>query len=212
MPFRPDTNDRDILQHLRTEQGATVQDVCAATGVTATAARYRLSRLLDSGLIARETVRAGRGRPHHVYNVTEAGHRELGENYAELALVLWQAVRDIDAPDVRNRVLARVRESMVDRYGGPSRADSTLPLGPRFDRLAKRLGEHGFDVETDTTGDLPILRERNCPYHELAAEDDGICELEQAVFAEVLGTAVVRSQCCLDGDACCEFTPKTVED
>lgn len=208
---RADTSDRTILQHLRAERGATVQGVCTAVGVTATAVRYRLSRLLDLGFIAREAVRAGRGRPHHVYKVTEAGHRELGENYAELALVLWQAVRDIDAPDVRNRVLARVRESMVDRYGGPHRPGSTVSMGQRFNRLAARLGEHGFDVETETTGDLPILRERNCPYHELAAEDDGICELEQAVFAEVLGTAVVRSQCCMDGDSCCEFTPKAVE-
>ena len=53
---------------------------------------------------------------------------------------------------------------------------------------------------------LPILRENNCPYHDLASRDASICDLEQTVFSEVLGIPMERTQCCRDGDQCCEFS------
>ena len=78
-------------------------------------------------------------------------------------------------------------------------------------QLREALDREGFDVETDTRTDgdetLPILREHHCPYHELAAEDRSICELEQSVFEEVLGVPVTLTQCCHDGHNCCEFEP-----
>ena len=68
----------------------------------------------------------------------------------------------------------------------------------------------GFEVEILDTdqGILPILRENTCPYHDLAAQDASICDLEQTVFAEVLGVPVNRTQCCRDGDRHCEFVPE----
>lgn len=199
-----DSADRELLLLLQQNGGATIQDVCAAEGITATAVRHRLGRLHLQGFVDRESVRSGRGRPHHVYRLTEEGFRQLGENYGELAKVLWDAIREIDDPAVRQLILGRVRRSMVSRYG---RGLAAGTLSARFASLAQTLGSHGFDVEVDNTGDLPILRENSCPYHELASEDGAICELEQSVFEEVLGTSVTRSQCCLEGDTCCEFTP-----
>ncbi len=203
MTPRVDDADRELLLLLQRGGGATVQDACETMGVTATAVRNRLDRLHAAGFVAREAVRAGRGRPHYVYRPTESGFRELGENYSELAFVLWDAVSRLEEPSVKSRVLEHVRQSMVARYGGAG--GSTLEA--RFAGLAESLGEHGFDVELDSSGDLPILRENSCPYHELASADDSICELERSVFEEVLGTTVERSQCCLDGDRYCEFTP-----
>jgi predicted ArsR family transcriptional regulator len=71
--------------------------------------------------------------------------------------------------------------------------------------LAAELRERGFQVESDESGLLPVLRESNCPYYELAAEDPGICEMEQAVFRRALNADVRLTRCCLDGHSCCEF-------
>jgi predicted ArsR family transcriptional regulator len=75
----------------------------------------------------------------------------------------------------------------------------------RLTELAAALQERGFQVESDNRGLLPVLRENNCPYYELASEDPRICELEQAVFRKVLNADVKLTQCCLDGHSCCEF-------
>ena len=60
-------------------------------------------------------------------------------------------------------------------------------------------------MEIDHSQELPILRETNCPYLELAETDSGICELECDVFADVLHAEVHRTTHCLDGSYCCEF-------
>ena len=200
-----DPNDREFLAQLNRLDSGTVQEICAELGVTATAVRQRLTRLLGKRLVDRKIQRSGRGRPKHVYHVTETGLRQLGENYADLAIILWRELKRIEEPDVRRRIVDRVRQALVERHGYSVGGTSLLE---RMRQLQFRLQEQGFDVDLDTTQSLPILREHHCPYPELAQRDSSICELEQEVFEEILGSPVALTQCCLDGHSCCEFEPK----
>lgn len=199
-----DANDRHFLDRLHRLGSATVQELCEELAVTATAVRQRLTRLLSLGLVSRAVVRAGRGRPHYTYAATEAGLRELGDNYADLAMILWHELQNIEEPTVRKQVVQRIEQALVERYGTVVAGRS---LHDRMERLTSQLSERGFDMEVDSSGRLPILRENNCPYPELAGEDSRICELEQAVFSRVLGRDMNLTQCCLEGHACCEFQP-----
>ena len=197
-------NDRQFLHELHRMGSGTVQEICAMLGVTATAVRQRLVRLQGVDLVSRDLVRAGRGRPHHVYRVTDAGLKQLGENYTDLAMILWREMKNIEETDVRQRVVNRVRDALVQRYGQVVQGET---LNERVGQLQAALAERGFDVEVDQRDNLPILRENNCPYPELAGADASICELEQQVFQRVLGVAVKLTRCCRDGDNCCEFEP-----
>ena len=109
--------DRQFLERLHELGGGTVQEICADLGVTATAVRQRLVRLQGLKMVARELVRAGRGRPHHVYRVTQAGLCELGDNYAELAQILWREMNNIEEPAVRARVVSRIEDALVEQFG-----------------------------------------------------------------------------------------------
>jgi predicted ArsR family transcriptional regulator len=195
-------SDRQFLERLHELGGGTVQEICVDLGVTATAVRHRLVRLQGLRMVARELVRAGRGRPHHVYRVTQTGLCELGDNYAQLAQILWREMRNIEEPSVRERLASRVEDALVEQFG---KVAERAPLTDRMSQLTSALRDRGFQVEMDRSGLLPILRENSCPYFELASEDSTICELEQAVFRRVLGADVKLTQCCLDGHHCCEF-------
>ena len=81
----------------------------------------------------------------------------------------------------------RIEGAFARRYG--QRVEGTQ-LADRLEGLRAALVERGFDVELDFSGELPVLRENNCPYLELASRDQEICELEQAVFRRVLGADV----------------------
>ncbi len=197
-----DAADREFLERLRKLDEPTIHGICQEFGVTATAVRHRLGRLQEMGLVGRETSRTGRGRPHHIYRVSEAGLRGLGENYADLAVILWRAISQIEEPELRSTMINRVEDAFVRRYG---RGVSGASLGERIESLRLSLISRGYDVEVDLSQDVAVLREKNCPYLELASEDKGICELEQAVFQRVLGSEVRLTQCCLDGHSCCEF-------
>ena len=179
-----------------------MQELCGDLGVTATAVRQRLGRLVAAGLVSRREVREGRGRPHHSYSINDRGLRELGDNYSELAAVLWSELRSIPDGEVRRAILSSIQETLASRY---SRGVDGRTVPERIEQLRQRLAESGFDVEVDADGRLPILRENNCPYYDLATTDPAICELEQRVFERVLGTPVVLTHRCVDGHHCCEF-------
>ncbi len=193
--------DGDFLSQLHRSGPQTVQELCTGSGVTATAVRQRLTRLQGQGLVARERIRQGRGRPHYVYRVTDKGARQLGDNYGDLALILWRELHAIDDTRVRDAVTSRVREALVGRLGTYREGQ----IRDRMRRLAESLSVRGYDVEIAESSGLPVLREHNCPYHELADQDREICNLERQVFEQTLGVQVKLSQCCLDGHKCCEF-------
>lgn len=193
--------DGQFLNELHRIGPKTVQDICSAIGVTATAVRQRLLRLQGNGFVARELVRTGRGRPHYMYRVTDKGLRQLGDNYGDLALILWREVRNISDPEIRRAITSRIRDALVSRLGRFGEG----VLDERMRRLGDSLLSRGYDVEVGSEGKLPILRENNCPYQALAEEDRDICGLEREVFQQALGTEVRLTHCCLDGHHCCEF-------
>jgi predicted ArsR family transcriptional regulator len=128
--------------------------------------------------------------------------RQLGDNYGDLALILWREIRNIPDLQIREQITTRIRNALVSRLG----TFSDVNLEDRMERLGNALLGRGYDVEIGSnSGALPILRENNCPYQELAEEDRGICGLEREVFEQALGTEVRLTHCCLDGHHCCEF-------
>lgn len=195
-------SDGEFLNELHRIGPTTVQDICVAVGVTATAIRQRLCRLQGQGFVSRELVRSGRGRPHYVYRISDKGLRQLGDNYGDLALILWREIRNITDLAIREQITSRIRSALVSRLG----TFSDVLLQDRMKHLGNALQNRGYDVEVGSAaGTLPILRENNCPYQELAEEDRGICGLEREVFEQALGTEVRLTHCCLDGHHCCEF-------
>ena len=71
-------SDRPLLERLRRRAGLTVAELASDLGVTATAVRQRLQRLLAGGFIQRFSESAGRGRPQHRYSLTERGQPYRG--------------------------------------------------------------------------------------------------------------------------------------
>ena len=199
-----DMGDRNFLETLRTARKASVQQLCDSLGVTANAVRQRLARLQAAGFIDRQAeASTGRGRPGFIYSVTELGLRQLGDNYSDLATILWKEVQNIPEGEVRTQLFARIRDALASQYGRQVNASAEMVV--KMEGLGSELRNHGFRVEIDSAKQLPVIRENNCPYLDIAEHDRGICELEQSVFEQVLGEDVQLTQRCVDGHSCCEF-------
>jgi predicted ArsR family transcriptional regulator len=193
--------DGQFLSDLHRMGPATVQDIGRVMRVTATAVRQRLTRLQASGLIERTLVRSGRGRPHHCYRLTGNGLRQLGDNYADLAMILWRELQSIPDDAIRQQVTDRIQAAFVARFGrriGGSMVD-------RLRGFAATLSDRGFDISVEHRDGVMVLRENSCPYQEMAEQDRSICQLELAVFEQALGVKLSQTKCCLNGDHCCEF-------
>src|SRR5688500_17730654 len=95
-----------------------ISSLAQALGVTATAVRQRLTRLMAQGFVARVADRAGRGRPSHNYALTAKGRRQSGTNFADLTIALWEEVRAIRDPEVRRGLLARLAQRLAEQCQG----------------------------------------------------------------------------------------------
>jgi DeoR family transcriptional regulator, suf operon transcriptional repressor len=205
------SSDAALIDLLRKHGPLSVPQLASGMEVTATAVRQRLTRLLAQGDIERhcdsaDASRARRGRPLHRYALTEKGRRRGGSNFSDLAIALWQEVREIKQADVRQGLLARLSRRLATLYAGQVRGSD---LSERMESLAEVFRQRQIPFEVDRSQELPILHANACPYPDLAEQDRGICALEKMMFSELLGESVRLSSCRLDGHNCCTFEPAT---
>ena len=204
MTLATETSDEALLDLLRQHGPQSVAQLAASTGVTATAVRQRLTRLLKQGDIERAAHRAGRGRPVHQYAITEKGRRRAGSNFADLAMALWHEVRQIKDNDVRKGLLQRLSGRMATLYAGQVSGNT---LSERMQSLATVMGDRQIPFDVQGSPELPILHAAACPYPALAEQDRSVCAMEKNLFSELLGENVRLSSCRLDGHNCCTFEP-----
>ncbi len=205
MTFAAASSDRDLLDLLRQRGPLTISQLTNALSVTQTAVRQRLTRLMGEGLIQRASLPiSGRGRPGYAYSLTEKALRQSASNFADLAIALWNEIRTIDPPQLRNRLLEQVLTKLADQYRDQL-AGATLET--KLGSLKSLLRERGIGFDVETSGGLPVLSTHECPYPGLAEADSAICELETELFSKILGQTLHLSECRLHGHSCCRFAP-----
>lgn len=194
--------DDQLLDSLRRRDSATVGELVEALGVTATAVRQRLVRVMEAGYVERSTERQGRGRPVHRYKLTPSGARTTGNNYADLAMTLWQEIRAVPDPDFRRGLLQRIASRLTDRYAAAVEGETAQE---RMQSLVSIMNERDVLFDVDRSHELPVLTAMACPYPDLAEQDRSICAMERMLFSEVVGEPLRLSECRLDGGNCCTF-------
>lgn len=197
-----ETSDGQLIDLLRRQGPLSIAEMACATEVTATAVRQRLSRLMGQGLVERDLARQARGRPSHRYSLSEKARRQLGSNYADLALMLWEEIRSVKDPEVRRGLFERIARALGRLYAGRVQGAN---LTARMNSLKELFAERNVPLEVETKSKLPVLTVVDCPYPELAERDRGICAVEKMLFDELLATPVRLSQCRLEGHTCCQF-------
>jgi len=202
--------DRSLLDLIRRHGPMTVTEMADLQGVTATAVRNRLTRLVESGMVERRSEHGGRGRPKHTYQASVAAHKQLGQNYSDLALILWdEMMRTVEDRKLRRVLFARITDRLAELY----RSQVT---GEEWERRLVQLGTvlHDRGIETEVTrgdgGSMPVLKQHSCPYYELAEVDRAVCAMERKMLEKVLGRGLRLSQCRLDGHRSCDFEAKPI--
>ena len=200
--------DRSLLDLIRRYGPLTVAEMAERLAVTPTAVRNRLTRLTSSGMVEREAEHGGRGRPRQAYRASIETHKKLGQNYADLAVVLWdEMMRAVEDTKLRRILFGRITERLADLYRAQVTGDEWQG---RLVQLGTILHDRGIETEV-TPGDgavLPILKQHSCPYYELAEVDRSVCSMERKMFEKVLGRGLRLSQCRLDGHRSCDFEAK----
>ena len=204
-----ESSDRALLDLIRRHGPLSVGDLVKRLDVTPTAVRNRLTRLVESRMVERKTEQGARGRPRHVYQASAEAQKRLGQNYADLAVALWDELMwTVEDRKLRRALFGRVTDRLAELY----RAEvSSEEWEGRLVQLGSLL--HGQGVEAEVTRDgasPPVLKQHSCPYHALAEVDRAVCAMERKMFEKVVGHSLRLSQCRLDGHRSCDFEAKPV--
>lgn len=200
----PITQTDDAVIQLLMHQGPMgISDMQHQLGVTATAVRQRLNRLMENGFIDRFKESVGRGRPVHVYRLTKAGINTAGNNLADLARALWSEIGTVCDEQTRQRIMAGTVQRLSEQYERFVDGDT---VEERLNSTAKIFSDRDIPITVEEKDGLPVLKILACPYPDVGDNAHDICEMEKQLFSKVVGEEVVLCECRKEGDACCTYT------
>ncbi len=193
---------QQIVDLLLRNGALTIAELVEKLGVTTTAVRQQINRLLAEGWLEQSQRRQGPGRPAHVLTLSEQAKRALAPASDPIARLLLDEIADTEGPDRTRDILRGVGRRMARELHPHVGAGSAQQ---RVRNLADWLRQGGARVETVAARGGTTLTVFTCPYHDLAQEHHEICEIERAAVGEAVGGEVELQQCMSKGDRCCAF-------
>ena len=198
-----------ILQLLKMRAGMTVVQLTDALHISQMGVRQHLAILEAEGLVEHHQEKQGRGRPPHVYQLTDEANSLFPTTYANFAVGLMHEVAKFNGPGFINKVFRGRMKAQLETY--QLRLEGKT-LCERVKELARIRDEEGYMARFDENGDDYVLIEHNCPIAVIAREYPHVCEIELALFRQSLGVKVVREEHLMQGShRCCYRIPKPTE-
>lgn len=196
---------REIINILRTAGPLTVGELGDRLGITHVAVRRHLTSLERDGLVTSVQERLPMGRPTRVYSLTDAADELFPKKYGSLTLEVLDFISQADTELVEKFFAARGK-GMVSKYGPEVQAGDTLE--DRVTRLGEVQLSNGYLATWEKAdGEGFILKEFNCPVHQISRKYSQACEHELEFFKTVLGTQQVeRVECIAKGGASCRYS------
>ena len=193
---------------LRIDGPSSPDQLADRLGASRTGVLQQLRALEAAGLVSRQTLRHGVGRPRHQYDVTQDAQDLFPSNYDALATGLLSAIEAVGGGDLLEQVFAARRRQLGDRVRVrmAERVSPSAPLVERVRELAVIQADNGYLAEALVEADGTIrLREHNCAIYHVAQGSPVACQAELDLFREILGADVVREQHIASGDRCCSY-------
>ncbi|GGJ65992.1 helix-turn-helix transcriptional regulator [Deinococcus aquiradiocola] len=191
-----------LLELVKRHGSPTVQALAQDLDISVPAARKHLCDLQEAGLIdARTEKPGGRGRPQHVYVLSDRGESTFPKSYASLCSDVLAHVQKLFGEGAVMQVLS---ERQADLYARLAPA-ITGTLSERLHTLAQKLQEAGYAAEISQEDGVWYLKERNCPALKVARDYGELCESELRLYRDLLGVPVVRETRIACGAAECRY-------
>ena len=194
---------RTILEHLRDEDTASVEDLAAATALAPVTMRHHLGLLRHQGLVDYRAQPAGRGRPKHMYYLTVRGKAlVMGDPHEALAARLVAVAKRRDQP-AAEALLADVGEQIAADHAAVA---GGLGLADRLAVATQLLSDEGFVVRWQADGDDSFqLIVSECPFDALCASHPEVCCMDQRVIERLVDSHAQREAWRVNGDAECVY-------
>ncbi|TME83938.1 MAG: winged helix-turn-helix transcriptional regulator [Chloroflexi bacterium] len=137
---------QEIVVSLRRDGPASPDQLARRVNASRTGVLQQLKALQSSGLVSRQTVRHGVGRPRHVYDVTDRAQDLFPANYDGLANGLLAAIEEVGGAGLVDEIFEARRHQLADsiRERMTERVPAGATLLERVRELAAIQDEQGY--------------------------------------------------------------------
>lgn len=195
---------RNEIVHLLKVRGEMTADCLASElKLTKVGIRRHLELLEQHGYVGYRAEWKERGRPCHVYFLTEKAEDLFPKSYDVLARDVLRMTRQCFGEKGVLKVISQ-RADETCKLLQPQLAG--LNFSQRVAKLAEFLIERGYLAEYHALPDGSFhLIERNCPTVSVAQEFSQLCQQEKRLYETLLGGEIIREQRIAGGDAMCAY-------
>ncbi len=175
--------------------------------MTTMGARQHLNDLEQRGYVSQtREEKQTRGRPVHLWKLTEKGHAQFPDAHSQIAVELIDVIRSTLGEEDLERIIDARGESQLIQYREElDQHGEDVEL--RIARLAEIRSEEGYMAEVRLLPDGWLLIENHCPICSAAKQCQNFCKSELWIFQQLFqGSAdVSRTDYLLDGARRCAY-------
>lgn len=183
---------------LHNPEGMAVEDLVPPLQVTVSAVRQHLAVLERDGMLVRQSVVSGRGRPRHYYALSAAGREAFPRRYDALAMSMMAELAEQLGEAELPGAMQRMGRRTAAQLGGAG----ALSVA----QLADALQQLGYAAHRQVQADgAEAVVAMNCVFHRLAQQHSAVCEFDLELMRTATGLQVEHQQCMAGGGACCRF-------
>lgn len=200
-------SQEQILQRLKTRGSQSVKILSNQLDMTTMGVRQHLAELENKGFVAHaREEKQTRGRPVHLWHLTQKGHQRFPDEHHQLTLELLQVIRTDLGEDSMNRLINSRNDQIKQRYLQQLRASGDDIRG-RIQKLAELRSEEGYMAEVRLLPDGWLLIENHCPIYAAADKCQHLCSAELNCFSELFADSatVERIEHLLAGARRCAY-------
>lgn len=193
-----------ILEHLKEQGPATVDQLAQVVGLTAVTVRHHLDILHAEGLVTDPLIRhrTSPGRPQYVYALTEKATLHFPKNYDHLAEKIVEEIKVAATPQTVNLIFEGVADRLAAGAPAPMAGE---PMTERLERAVTFLNQHGYVARWEATTEGYLLHTSNCPYEALAPHHPELCKMDIKLVQNLLGAIPQPVGRLVDGAASCAY-------
>lgn len=169
----------------------TVNDLSQELELTDNAVRAHLLSLERDGLIRQSGVQRGTRKPHFAYELTAEAEHLFPKAYDALVNQLIAALKGRLTPKALREVLREVGRSLASNQTSETKRGN---LETRADNAVTALEAIGGAARVEKEDGKLFIRSGSCPLATAVAEHPEVCQLAEALVAEIMGVNV-RERC-----------------
>jgi DeoR family transcriptional regulator, suf operon transcriptional repressor len=200
---------KSILNALKKRGELRAEELAESTNITVSGIRQQLQALEADGLVSHLEKREGRGRPKHVYKLSQAADALYPRMYSELTNELLDYVRE-DNPELLELIFKRRMQRRLEN--AQTRLEKQKNFEAKVAELTKILDQDGYLAEFQKLEDgTYLITEHNCAVIGVALQYGQACSSEIEFLRLALPDASIeRVAHMIAGAHICAYTVRKV--